>query len=790
MASKVKNFILEMLSALTRGISGGRFREDIEEVKKDDVVSSIIDNNNKILVKTNAFNENSSLALDSIYNFLSTNSLLKQSQEQQNPTKIKSSAIPNLDNYFLANRYIPVRIINPEVFDGMMGDEGYDFDIEFPDRKKPRIRPRTPRTPPGTGPGGRPGGFNPDGRPSTGGPARQPRIPPGTVLPQGYTRNSAGRIINAETGRFASATEILDEIERAGNWARYSKLLKFLRAAGYVGVAMAFIDPIYAMYIGAPESEIRKQLAGAMGSIGGATLGAIIGAAGITAIPVVGQSGIANIAGGLVGGIVGAVAGEWVIESLIDYLLDTSSEETQPEQPQIENPLPNYGEGDESYNGSVQEFAPPVYDPITGVQISGDELSNLEIPDLPEINQPAIASEMIPEDVVPASYDPTLYAEQETAQTTNTDDIEKIKADEIHFVSDLIRFVYGTLLRNGSDPGSEQNLTGQPSPTSGATSFPAIDAAYQQPGGTVTPQEGPTPQSPTAPTPEISGTPTEAKEFLSSISANRTREGDTTNLNDDFASKLASLIRSAPPDIQAGLGVGSAYRSAQRQAEIISENMGKYGFGASDIAAWESDVSSMGPEAAGARWRSRFRSAGLTANIGMPGGSNHQRGLAVDLTYNGAMLKPGNVPSNVLSWVHSNAGRFGLHFPMGHEPWHIEPINARANQPPTAVADTETTPSASPPTGAAGGPQGTGTQTAEPTTVPANTGQAISAKSTETFANARIPNSAGPGPIAQPTPIVTASTIDSPFETAGIDRPLAAMTASEQSIFERSGMFA
>lgn len=47
-----------------------------------------------------------------------------------------------------------------------------------------------------------------------------------------------------------------------------------------------------------------------------------------------------------------------------------------------------------------------------------------------------------------------------------------------------------------------------------------------------------------------------------------------------------------------------------------------------------------------------------------PGRSNHGWGLAADLVYGSAAAR---------RWVHANATRFGLRFPMGYEPWHIEP---------------------------------------------------------------------------------------------------------------------
>jgi LAS superfamily LD-carboxypeptidase LdcB len=48
-----------------------------------------------------------------------------------------------------------------------------------------------------------------------------------------------------------------------------------------------------------------------------------------------------------------------------------------------------------------------------------------------------------------------------------------------------------------------------------------------------------------------------------------------------------------------------------------------------------------------------------------PGRSNHGWGLASDLSYGSAAAQ---------RWVHANAARYGLRFPMSYEPWHIEPL--------------------------------------------------------------------------------------------------------------------
>ena len=68
----------------------------------------------------------------------------------------------------------------------------------------------------------------------------------------------------------------------------------------------------------------------------------------------------------------------------------------------------------------------------------------------------------------------------------------------------------------------------------------------------------------------------------------------------------------------------------------------------------------------GSGWRSHAAQAALhRAKPGLaarPGHSNHERGLAADLSCDGGAL----------AWLHDHASRFALNFPMSYEPWHIE----------------------------------------------------------------------------------------------------------------------
>lgn len=146
-----------------------------------------------------------------------------------------------------------------------------------------------------------------------------------------------------------------------------------------------------------------------------------------------------------------------------------------------------------------------------------------------------------------------------------------------------------------------------------------------------------------------------------------------TAMSDGLHGGLTAMFNDAPDFVRNGLDVLSGARTPERQAQIIADHAGKYGF---DRKAWVADVERLGPVEAGKQWRPTFRKLGLTKNIGMPGGSKHQHGEAADLGWNGGAFS--KAPKEVVEWVHSNAGRYGLAFPLAHENWHIETADARS----------------------------------------------------------------------------------------------------------------
>jgi hypothetical protein len=112
-----------------------------------------------------------------------------------------------------------------------------------------------------------------------------------------------------------------------------------------------------------------------------------------------------------------------------------------------------------------------------------------------------------------------------------------------------------------------------------------------------------------------------------------TRE-DAQNIDPRFEAAMSAVYAAAPEDIRGQLGMMSAYRSPERQAQLWQEALAKYG----------------SPEAA-RKW------------VAPPGRSNHNHGLAIDMKYGSDAAR---------DWFHANAPQYGLALPLNNEPWHVE----------------------------------------------------------------------------------------------------------------------
>ena len=104
------------------------------------------------------------------------------------------------------------------------------------------------------------------------------------------------------------------------------------------------------------------------------------------------------------------------------------------------------------------------------------------------------------------------------------------------------------------------------------------------------------------------------------------------NLNPAFASRLRSMIDAAAKEGVA-IGIGSGFRTVDEQIALRRKN------GCPDV--WSSPASS------------------CRVPTAIPGRSNHNVGLAADLTGD-------------KGWANANAARFGLAFTVSGEDWHVE----------------------------------------------------------------------------------------------------------------------
>lgn len=119
-----------------------------------------------------------------------------------------------------------------------------------------------------------------------------------------------------------------------------------------------------------------------------------------------------------------------------------------------------------------------------------------------------------------------------------------------------------------------------------------------------------------------------------------TRADALTGLNGPFAAALSAMVAEAQQMFGTeAVRVTSAFRSVEQQAKLWAQALEKYG-SAAEARKW----------------------------VAPPGSSNHNFGLAADLKFGSPAVQ---------QWFHQQAGRFGMGFPMGWEPWHIEPANAK-----------------------------------------------------------------------------------------------------------------
>lgn len=113
-----------------------------------------------------------------------------------------------------------------------------------------------------------------------------------------------------------------------------------------------------------------------------------------------------------------------------------------------------------------------------------------------------------------------------------------------------------------------------------------------------------------------------------------------SGLSSSFEGKLEKMLADLPKELAGQIKINSGFRSNERQAQLWQEALAKYG-SVSEARKW----------------------------VAPPGNSQHNKGNAADLGYGSDAAR---------QWVHDNASKYGLQFPLGNENWHIEDADARA----------------------------------------------------------------------------------------------------------------
>jgi len=213
-------------------------------------------------------------------------------------------------------------------------------------------------------------------------------------------------------------------------------------------------------------------------------------------------------------------------------------------------------------------------------------------------------------------------------------DVTESAGDYIDFLQKNPRYKGVLAAKNIDEAISAQSKTGYATDPNYGEKLASINTKMSAPVGTTSADAGPVSktQAMAAKTGEADDT---KSRFATGTLAqfNMKDSSHIQGLQPDFATKLGSFLSAAQ---QAGhsIGIASGYRSPERQEQLFREAVKKYG-----------------SEEAARKW------------VAPPGRSNHNRGLASDLSYSSDAAK---------SWAHQNASKFGLNFRMAHEPWHVE----------------------------------------------------------------------------------------------------------------------
>lgn len=146
-------------------------------------------------------------------------------------------------------------------------------------------------------------------------------------------------------------------------------------------------------------------------------------------------------------------------------------------------------------------------------------------------------------------------------------------------------------------------------------------------------------EPPVTPLPST-GSGSSGKTDLTSYLAAGRDSRHVTGMSSSFESKLEKMFAALPKELAGQIKINSGFRSNERQAVLWQQALEKYG-SVAEARKW----------------------------VAPPGNSQHNKGMAADLGYGSDAAR---------SWAHDNASKFGLSFPLGNEPWHVEDAGARS----------------------------------------------------------------------------------------------------------------
>ena len=188
--------------------------------------------------------------------------------------------------------------------------------------------------------------------------------------------------ISVNTGGVSSAPNLttvdaVGDAVKASKPERFAKFSKFFRFAGpAAGIIPALIEPALAIYRDESDSVVRREIAGAVGSISGASLGMIAGGSAGTALGL-GAAGVGAVPGGIIGGFIGglggAFAGEWLAEKVTDALMGGSEIDPKDMNKLIDEKKDKSGGITPSVKVSNADTGPSAEQKVSNAQVKADD---------------------------------------------------------------------------------------------------------------------------------------------------------------------------------------------------------------------------------------------------------------------------------------------------------------------------------------------------------------------------------------------------------------------------------